>query len=595
MRGASYTAEEIRGAEVVYSAKSPSFRAPSSPGKAPVSAPSPRVSLAPVSFASTGGSGLILNHPRVNAARYASQALYQEAQAIRSERMPHLYVQAAYGQSYGGSSRSSSGGSCGSSGGSCGNSYSSSYGSCGKSSGSCGSRGSSAFDGWRERHEVRLVLTQQLFDGFRSRNTQRAAEARARAAEYSARSTAQLVAVDFSTAYLDLLQAQEIAGLARENVAVHKALLNQTSDKRHRGLRSQSDVDLVASRLSRAQSLLQGQELMARDALARYRAVARATGGASARPPRANPAYLQSLDTGGNWEVLAASQLLSALELDQKAAKALRLPRVDLELGGRTGDALTGDLRNDREEFSALVVASYDILDGGYRRAEINRTQAGAAEAYEMIGAAQLDAEQLWSQGQELRVSAIERMRTHRRYADTLEDAIRALETDYEATKQPVLNLLDLKDELFEARSLFVVEKFNLYRGEYAMLAASGKLVDTLEGSDLARLVPATPKTLRPPAWMSADAAPQTAVRRPSRPAQETPVQIVNVTAPARPAPPAPPKAKAASNEAPTKQRREPAPAFTPQWETAPTTPAPAGNGGFGGGSMNPFSNPLGW
>jgi hypothetical protein len=65
----------------------------------------------------------------------------------------------------------------------------------------------------------------------------------------------------------------------------------------------------------------------------------------------------------------------------------------------------------------------------------------------------------------------------------SLSRAISALEADFASSKQPVLNVLDMQDELFEAKAEWMLEKYNKMRGKYAMLAASGELVDTLERS----------------------------------------------------------------------------------------------------------------
>jgi outer membrane protein TolC len=408
------------------------------------------------------GAG-IDSHPRVEAARWFAESLRGEARALSAERYPRLNLQAASGYAYTSGRRNGSGGS-----------------GTGSSAGSGGSMGS----GWRARHEARLVLSQRLFDGRRTKYIEDAGMSRAAAAELSANTLAQTIAIEYSTAHLDYLQARDVTSLARGLAVVHDKMLSVTSDKLSRGLQSQADVDLVRSRSQRSRTLLKSQELLMSDAAVRFRTISGKAPANAPAPPRASQSQLASLKMTNNWEIKAAEETLRSRQLENQAARRLSYPNVDLELGARAGDGFYGVASAD-EEVQALLVFNWDILDGGYRKAERYRTEAGIREAEELVKASQMDVRQLWELGRELRDKSHQRMIQLNSQISSLSQAIDALEADFASSKQPVLNVLDMQDELFEAKAEWVLEKYSKIRGEYAMLAASGELVDTLERSGI--------------------------------------------------------------------------------------------------------------
>lgn len=430
------------------------------------------------------GAG-IDSHPRVEAARWFAEGLRGEARALSAERYPRLNLQAASGYAYtnggssSGSSRSSVSSSCGSGsyGGSCGKSTCSKCGG-GSTAGSGGSMGSS----WRARHEARLVLSQRVFDGRRLKYVEEAGLSRAAAADLTAHTVAQTVAIEYSTAHIDYLQARDITSLADRLVEAHRKMLAVTTDKLGRGLQSQADVDLVRSRLERSQSLLKTQQLLMNDAEVRFRSISGKSPNHVAAPPQPSRNQLAALKLDQNWEVKAANETLRSRQLENQAADRLKYPNVDIEVGARAGDGFYGVASAD-EEVQALLVFSWDILDGGFRQAEKYRTEAGIREAQSLVEASKLDVRQLWDLGRELRGKSGERLSELNGYVSNLGKAIDALEADYASSKQPVLNVLDMQDELFEAKAERVLEKYNMLRGGYAMLAASGELVKTLEHS----------------------------------------------------------------------------------------------------------------
>jgi outer membrane protein TolC len=502
------------------------------------------------------GAG-IDSHPRVEAARWFAESLRGEARALSAERYPRLNLQAASGYAYtSGSSNNSS-------------------------AGSGGSMGS----GWRARHEARLVLSQRLFDGRRTKYVEEAGMSRAMAAELSANTVAQTIAIEYSTAHLDYLQARDITYLARSLANAHDKMLSVTGDKLSRGLQSQADVDLVRSRSQRSRTLLKSQELLMSDASVRFRSISGTSPSNVPAPPRPASSQLASLKTTNNWEVKAAQETLRSRQLENQAARRLSSPNIDIEVGARAGDGFSGVSSPD-EEVQALLVFNWDILDGGYRKAERYRTEAGIHEAEAMVKASKLDVRQLWDLGRELRDKSGQRIGQLDSQIASLGKAIDALDADFASSKQPVLNVLDMQDELFEAKAERVLEFYNKLRGEYAMLTANGELVNTLERSG----VPS-----RSPASRNAQLAVNTTSTTPG----SSRAQIVSSAPKATTSRPAPRQIQVAKVAAHPRMASAPAaadtrPAALATQNRPPAVAAPRVRNTHAYQRRNPYANPMG-
>lgn len=388
---------------------------------------------------------MIGTHPRVDAAKWFAESLRQEAYRLGSDRKTHLRFEGATGVAY---------------------LNSTSTGDCTTGTGTSNTR---------SRNEARMILTQRLIDWKKSKFTEAAGLTRADAADLQANVVAQTVAIDFSTAWIDYLQARDIEALAEGNTAEHREMLGRVKDKLDRGLQSQSDVDLVQGRYERSRSLQNTQELALADARVRFKTIGTGEPGHMPGLPRASRGMMAAAPAS-NWEVKSAQKSVRAAELDHESSKRAHLPSIDLELGARQGDGFFGSASADQEA-QALLVARFDILDGGFRKAEKARTQAVIYEANANLEAAKRDVNQLYMIGDQIRRKAIERQNHLSDYVASIDSAIDAMEADFAVNKQPVLRMLDLKSERFEAKSEMAIENYNRYRGEYAMLAANGKLV----------------------------------------------------------------------------------------------------------------------
>ncbi|HZA02724.1 MAG TPA: TolC family outer membrane protein, partial [Hyphomicrobiaceae bacterium] len=116
----------------------------------------------------------------------------------------------------------------------------------------------STTDGEAHPKGYAVNLTQPVFQGFRTLNSVREAEATVRAGRETLRGVEQLVLLDAVTAYMNVLRDQAIVGLRENNVEVLSRELQATQDRFAVGEVTRTDVAQAQARRALAVSQLDG-------------------------------------------------------------------------------------------------------------------------------------------------------------------------------------------------------------------------------------------------------------------------------------------------------------------------------------------------
>ncbi len=118
-----------------------------------------------------------------------------------------------------------------------------------------------------------IGIVQTLYNGFRTGNQTRQAEATVLAGRETLRNTEQTVLLDGATAYMNVLRDGAILDLQRRNVQVLQEQLKQTQDRFSVGEVTKTDVAQAESRLAAAQSQVFSAEANLRTSQATFRRV----------------------------------------------------------------------------------------------------------------------------------------------------------------------------------------------------------------------------------------------------------------------------------------------------------------------------------
>ena len=324
-----------------------------------------------------------------------------------------------------------------------------------------------------------------MFDGLTSINEIWRQAARVDAAAYRVRERTELIALDAAEAYIDVVRFTHLVSLANENIATHRRILGNVEARFKGGRAGEGDLEQVRERVEaaiavRAQFLQQLDEA---------RASYRRTVGIEPYNLRI-PGRLRGLPSSKDASLaitLRHNPTIQAGEADRSAARhgfnataGSFMPNVAFEGRASKGTNI-GSIFGDQTETSALVVATWDIFNGGqnsWRRAEFaeryqEQTMRHARlqrEAFELIDKA-------WA----ARTITNERMAALTRQIAADRRVIEAYTKEYELGQRSLIDLLNAYNQLFNARVSLETTKGAAVFADYQLLAAMGQLVPYLK------------------------------------------------------------------------------------------------------------------
>ena len=124
---------------------------------------------------------------------------------------------------------------------------------------------------------------------------------------------------------------------------------------------------------------------------------------------------------------------------------------------------------------------SYNIFGGGRRKANLQQTLSSIDKAtYELetteseLGAAFMNA---WN---DLTITE-ERLYRLEDYRDAMTSVVSAYQQQFELGQRALINVLDVENELFSAKSSVAEERYNRIQAAYRILSLNGTLLENLQ------------------------------------------------------------------------------------------------------------------
>ncbi|MCP8938578.1 TolC family outer membrane protein [Alsobacter sp. SYSU M60028] len=326
-----------------------------------------------------------------------------------------------------------------------------------------------------------VQIDQNLWNGNRTGNSVRRADSTVLQAREELRRSEQLVLLDASTAYMDVLRDTAILDLRNNNIEVLDEQLRQTKDRFNVGEVTRTDVAQAEARLasSRADASLAAGNL--KSSLARYRQVV----GADAKqlsPAKAIDALLpRTLD-----EAVAASQaehpqVLSALHAVDAAQLTVKVIEGELypTVGVRGSVTQRWDFQSsNRDQLASTLVGTVaiPIYEGG-------ETYARVRQAKETLGQRRLDADtarelvranvvSAWGQLEATK----ERITAGQASIVASETALNGVREEAKVGQRTTLDVLNAQQELLSSRVALIQAQRDRVVASYAVLSAVGRL-----------------------------------------------------------------------------------------------------------------------
>ncbi|WP_245422122.1 TolC family outer membrane protein [Alsobacter soli] len=328
---------------------------------------------------------------------------------------------------------------------------------------------------------VGVQVNQTLFNGGRTGNSVRRADAGVLAAREQLRSTEQSVLLDGATAYMDVLRDTAILNLRNNNIDVLEEQLRQTRDRFNVGEVTRTDVAQAEARLAAARSDASSAAGLLKASLARYRQVigVDARQLAPAKPLEANlPRTLDSavaVSQSTHPAILAALHAVDAAALLVKVTEGELAPSVTVQ--GTLSHRWDYQQPNSEVNTASVVGAlSVPIYEGGSVYSRVR-------QAKETLGQRRIEADQArdavrqavvasWSNLEATR----ERITASQAQIQAAEVALNGVREEAKVGQRTTLDVLNAQQELLTARVSLITAQRDRVVASYNLQSALGWL-----------------------------------------------------------------------------------------------------------------------
>jgi outer membrane protein len=329
------------------------------------------------------------------------------------------------------------------------------------------------------------TLSVPVFNGGAVRNSVRAAETRVDAGQLGLRGTEADLFTNVVGAYMDVIRDEAIASLNEQNVKVLDVNLQASKDRFQVGDLTRTDVAQSDARLAVARSQLQSAQARLISSRESYIRLVGTPPGELEVPPElpnlpTDPNAAVDVALKNNPTLLAAQKSRDAAGYDINVARAGRLPRVNVNVGGNYYNYLesvgtTVGLPNSGSAGTVGVGLTVPLFQGGRPAAQVRQAQERRAQANEQV----IETERgVISQAR----SAYAVWRSSLEVIASSEVAVNANKLSLEGVRaensvgnRTILDILNAEQELLNSQVTLVTARRDAYVAGFALLAAMGE------------------------------------------------------------------------------------------------------------------------
>ncbi len=333
------------------------------------------------------------------------------------------------------------------------------------------------------RTDSRATATQLLFDFFETSNRVGSRRDVLRASHADLQATSERIARLAIDAYLSVQESREQVILAEGNVADHVAIVDLIRGRVAAGRSAEADLDQAVSRLALVRSnlvALQGREA---EAASRYIETVGAEPDELETPDAPDFAEATDLDAAlatamdRNPAAHATAATWDARKKEIEVARSEYFPRFDVQATGGVADKQDG-VDAGRYDASVLLRMQWNLFSGF---GDLARTREATFEAN---AASREDANTRRVIREEVRVAFKLLETTKDRLIPLREDVTASTQTfqayrgQFDLGQRTLLDLLDARDEQFDAEQDLVTGETDVLRATYDLLFSTGLVLD---------------------------------------------------------------------------------------------------------------------
>ena len=335
------------------------------------------------------------------------------------------------------------------------------------------------------RDESSLLIRQLLYDGHGTESEYERQRARTNARAFETFSTAEVIALKTTKAYLDVIKQRKLVKLAEQNLDNHQKTYDRIVKRALSGVGRRADTQQALGRLALAKTNLMAEQNRLEDAISSYISVVGRKPADLLEPVPREYLLPASLDEAtrtaldNHPRLKSAAAEVDAAREQYNAAKSLFYPRVHLEIEGTHNDNVDG-IAGKNDQASVMFRGRYNFTGGKdlARRQETVYQIDEASEIRDRTRRQVIESIQLSWNAYETSKSQIEFLKIH---VEASEKALIAYRKQFNLGQRTLIDLLDQENEVFQARINLVNGLNDLAYSTYRILAGTGKLLWALE------------------------------------------------------------------------------------------------------------------
>ncbi|WP_373035512.1 TolC family outer membrane protein [Sulfurimonas sp.] len=346
------------------------------------------------------------------------------------------------------------------------------------------------------RQEASATLTQNVFAGLNTVYSMKERKALILSAGKTVEESANSLALEATTAYLDVLKTRELYDIAKENVAVHDKYLKQIKEKVDAGIARNSDYEQTLSRYENARA---AEYLAQQNYFIAVYSFERILPGVAPEELE-NPVIgaIPSDDIEGLVDIaMKNNPTIDVSQNDIKASKAAigraeaaYYPSADIVAKAYWNDSVHGvgyntatnnnDLESEDSGYSGMLVINYNLFNGLYDSANKQANQHILLQQNSTLADAKLFIKA------NTKIAWVKYNMTKKQlvYIDKNIDASAKTVADYrqenELGRRSIIDLLNIELEYNNAKNRKVNANYDNLTAYYEILSHTGKMLEEM-------------------------------------------------------------------------------------------------------------------
>jgi len=338
-----------------------------------------------------------------------------------------------------------------------------------------------------DRNDLSLSLKLNIFKGFETLNSFRKQKHRLRASGFKLDEQKELIALEVTEAYINVLKDRENLKFSRKSIEHHEYIYNQIKEKVDAGFARRSELEQVLGRLS----MVKTNHIILENNFIQSLIILEGMLGEKVDPntlstpnqPVNLPASLRVAAEAAfaNHPSLKVARInIEAGQSDYRARLSEYYPSIDLEVT-RSNNENVGGIEMETESTSAMVMLKYNLFDGLASRTRIqekrievlrmqNEQRKVERDLFERLSLA-------WTAHTFLK-DQIKQLEEHRYYATATYEAY---QKEFNLGRRDLLDLLNAQNEQNDAEKRLSAAKFDQLFTKYRILEGMGLLVEHFE------------------------------------------------------------------------------------------------------------------